>query len=188
MRPSHAKISGKLFVVIKRYVSSHFRPGVLQTLARGLSPEARGALVDAQDDAWYSESALLELMPVASKALADSDLNRFYALAYDATLFGMRYGFREAMNLGGAAQALDHLPSLWQRLHRGEHEISVRRSVVGTRITIQRCMSCDDLLYRHAMLAMLRAFLYAASGAHYSVSVLKQGTDWLEICVAGVSC
>jgi hypothetical protein len=180
-------VSGAVFIAARSYILARFKPGTLHAMARELSQEHAAALVDPKVDVWYPEAALLTLMRVCCHRLANEELNRYHALVYDVALFAMRYAFREAMDLGGASQALAKFPSLWRRLQHGAREFRICELHAGAFVSVSECPGCTDQLYRQSVVAILQALLYAASGAECSLTVVGHSTGRIEMRVGGLS-
>lgn len=185
--PQPNLVSGILFLALKHFVSAHHRPGTLHTLCQGLAPEVRLALADPNPRAAYPESTWLSCLQVVYEKLEQSSPGKFHALIYDATLSAMRYGFREVMDLGGARHALERVPELWRLLLGAEATVRVEFDNGTARLTVENSRACADPLYRQAVLAMLRALLYAASGVEHNIGIKHESTQKLELRVGGLS-
>ncbi|HEU5072674.1 MAG TPA: hypothetical protein VFU02_00840 [Polyangiaceae bacterium] len=179
-------VAGAVFVAIKHFVVARFRPGTLQALSRRLDPAAREALLGARTDAWYPSALLLPVLQASFEELAEGDLARYHGLVYDATLHAMRHAFREAMELGGTTQIVTKLPSLWQRLQRGDTRVSASVTDGVAEIRIKRRAAALDPLYLQTVLAILRALFYAATGVERSISVKRRTKNTIELRVGGL--
>lgn len=179
-------IAGAVFVAIKHFVVARFRPGMLETLGRRLDTEARRALLEARAEAWYPSELLLPVLHASFEELAQGDLGRFHGLVYDATLHAMRHTFREAMELGAATQIVTKLPSLWQRLERGDTYVNASTKDGVAEIRIRRRAGALDPLYLQTVLAILRALFYAATGVERSMSVKRRTKGTIELRVGGL--
>jgi len=179
-------ISGAVFLAIKHFVLERFRSGTLQNLCKNLDAEAREALLHARAEAWYPSDVLLRLLHAIFDKLVDRDLGRYHALVYDATLSAMRHSFREAMTLGTAHMVVTRLPNLWQSLERSDTIVSVDVQGGVADIRIRRCAASEDRLYLQAVLAMLRALLYAATGVERFVTLKRQTRHGIQLRVGGL--
>ncbi|HEY6728567.1 MAG TPA: hypothetical protein VI197_31365 [Polyangiaceae bacterium] len=182
-----AGVAGTVFVSIKRFVVARFQSGTLDTLGRRLDAEARRALLQPRADAWYPNQLLLPILHASFETLAEGDLGKYHGLVYDVTLHAMRHSFREAMELGGAAQIVTKLPSLWQRLERGDTSVTASARDGVAEIKIRRRAAALDPLYLQTVLAMLRALFYAATGVERSMSVQRRTKGSIELRVGGLS-
>lgn len=179
-------VAGTVFVAIKHFVVARFRSGTLDTLSRRLDADARGALLKAHAGDWYPSELLLPVLHACFEALADGDLGKYHGLVYDVTLHAMRHTFREAMELGGATQIVTKLPSLWQRLERGDTRVSASTKDGVAELRIRRRATALDPLYLQTVLAMLRALFYAATGVERSMSVKRRTKGTIELRVGGL--
>lgn len=179
-------IAGMVFVAIKHFVVARFRPGTIEALARRLDTDARAALLEARGDTWYPSQLLLSVLHASFEELAQGDLARYHGLAYDVTLHAMRHNFREAMELGSTAQIVTKLPSLWQRLERGDTLVSASTKDGIAEIRLERRVGALDPLYLQTVLAMLRALFYAATGVEPAMSVKRRTKGMIELQMGGL--
>lgn len=173
-------------MAIKHFVVARFQSGTLEALGRRLDTDARQALLEPRADAWYPSELLLLVLHASFEQLADGDLGRYHGLVYDATLHAMRHTFREAMELGGATQIVTKLPSLWRRLERGDTRVTASAKDGVAEIRVRRRAAALDPLYLQAVLAMLRALFYAATGVERSLSVKRRTKGTIELRVGGL--
>jgi len=179
-------VAGVVFVAIKHFVVARFKSGTLETLFKGLDADVRGAMHTARTDTWYPSEYLLAVLHASFEKLAEGELGRYHALVYDATLHAMRYTFREAMELGDSARLVTQLPSLWQRLERGDTLVSADVKNGVAEIRMRRRDAVFDPLYLQTVLAILRALFYAATGAERSMSVKRRTKGTIELRVGGL--
>lgn len=179
-------VAGTVFVAIKHFVVARFRSGTLETLCRRLDADARDALLTARPDTWYPSALLLSVLHASFETLTEGDLGKYHGLVYDVTLHAMRHTFREAMELGDTAQIVTKLPSLWQRLERGDTRVSASTKDGVAEICIRRRAAALDPLYLQTVLAMLRALFYAATGVERSMSVKRRTRNTIELRLGGL--
>lgn len=177
-------VSGALLLAAKKHILSRYRPGALHVLAQDMGEDHAGALLHPDPGVWYPQRTLIALLEAVYTRLAGSELGRFHALVYDATLSTMRYEFREAMDLGSVRAALASAPRLWQRLGRS---VGIQYHDPGGWLSIRERSGECELLYRQMQLAMLRALLYAASGVEHSVTLVRHRAGSLEVRVGGLA-
>lgn len=180
-------VSGIVFLALRHFVIAHYRPGTLHTLCQGLEPEVRVALTDPNPRAEYPEAVWLSCLESVHEKLVDKSPGKLHALIFDATLSAMRYGFREVMDIGGARHALERVPELWMLLFGPAATVSVQFEYGSACIAIENCRACTHPLYRQAVLAMLRALLYAATGVEHNLSIKHESPGELELRVGGLN-
>jgi hypothetical protein len=160
------------------------QPGTLELLARKVSPEHARALLDPDPGGYYGTDQVDAIAQALSVYLTDGHPDSFAALVYEIALFGLRHGFRHAIELGDTRQALDSVPELWQRLEPAHPVVTVTHDGCRSALSIRRgAHGCADELREKATVGVLSALLFAATGQVPIVSVQHDELGGLEVCV-----
>jgi hypothetical protein len=178
-----AAISGTALLVLKHFLMCRCQPGTVELLSRRLHPEAARALSAPEAGHYYPDAQVAEIIHAVHVYLADGDLNRFSELTYEVSLFGMRHGFRRAVELGDLRQTLDRVPELWSHLEPHHPTARVSHRGCCTTLTLNQWSLAADPLRERTILAVLRALVFASTGHVPRISVRRDSSIGLAMRV-----
>lgn len=175
--------SGVVLLVLKHYLMCRCQPGTLELLGRKLGPEQARALMAPDPGCFYPASLVDGIAEGVCLYLTDGRPESFAELVHEIALFGFRHGFRHAVELGDTRRVLDSVPNLWRHLERDHPGVTVAHGPTESvlRIPSNPRLSCE--LRQQAIVAVLSALIFAATGRDPAVSVHHDGVSALEVTI-----
>ena len=177
-----------VLLVLKHFLMCRCQPGTLELLARKLGPTYSEALLDPHPGHYYPTAQIDDIAHALSLYLTDGQPESFAELVYEIALFGLRHGFRHAIELGDTRQVLDSVPELWGRLEPGHPGVQVTHEAQNSLLSLAPDPKSSDELRQGAIVAVVSALLFAATGRVPVVSACRDDQGGLRISVDQLYC